>query len=708
MDLLQQPSQPLVIILEDMQWAGDESVGLLSHLTQHLDEATLLLLASYRDDERPHLPAVLPFMDSLTLAPLNTNEIAALSESILGLAGREPALIEFLHRETEGNTYFIVEEVLSLAEEAGQLDQIGEMRLPQTVSAKGMRTIIERRLERVATPAHSLLPLAALAGRRLDIDMLHHLSPQTDIEAWLNQSAEARVLEVYEGHWRFAHDKLREVVISNLASEEQKTLHRQIAEAIEQHYGADLAPFYSRLANHWSHVVKDGHPDSSLVAKAVDYLQKTGQQAKEHFASQEAIAFFHQAITLLKTLPDSPERAQIELDSQTALGSVLLATKGYGAPEVKQTYDRARVLCQQVGETLRLFQVLWGLGRFYLVRTPLQTCRELGEQLLNLAQKQSDPALFLEAHNSLGAALSHLGELSQAQAHLEKGLTLYDPQQHGPHALIYGQDPGIVCLSRMTWTLWCLGYPEQSLERKRQALVLASELAHPFSRAFALVSATILYHFRREAKATQEQAEATIRLCTEHGFDFFQAMGVCLLDWAQFIQGLEVDGIAKLRQGMTDWKATGAVLFMPYFLAMLAEMHRETGQTETALAMLTEALATVEKSGERFWEAEIYRLKGEFLLKDEGEKPVLSALEEQNVEREWSPEDYFHRAIDIARCQSGKSLELRATVSLCRLLQSQGKQEKARQRLAKIYNWFTEGHDTVDLKEAKALLEELS
>ena len=226
--------------------------------------------------------------------------------------------------------------------------------------------------------------------------------------------------------------------------------------------------------------------------------------------------------------------------------------------------------------------------------------------------------------------------------------------------------------------------------------------------AFALVCVAILYHLRREAQATQEQAEALISLCTEQGFGFFQAMGFCLRGWALFTKGQETEGIAQLCQGMAAWKTTGAVLFMPYHLAMLAEIHGETGQTETGLVMLAEALTIVDKSGERFWEAEIYRLKGELLLRDEGERPVQSAVEERNAKRELSPEDCFYKAIHIAQHQSGKSLELRATVSLCRLWQSQGKQEEARQMLAEIYNWFTEGFDTVDLKEAKALLEELS
>ena len=735
---------PLLLVLDDLQWADTASIGLLFHLGRRLAHAgsRILIGGAYRPEEvalgrqgeRHPLEKMLPefkrtFGDAwvdLTAVqePEGRHFVDALLESEPSRLGED--FRRALYEHTSGHPLFTVELLRSM-QERGDLVQDDTGRwIPgpaldwQTLPAR-VEGVIEARIGRLDEELREFLSVASVEGEEFTAQVVARVQEISERQALrlLSRELEKRHRLVRErsatrlgrqqlSRYRFAHALFQHYLYHDLSDGERALLHWQIAEAIEQCYGADLAPFYSSLANHWSQLVKDGHADSALITKAVDYSYKAGQQAKARFADEEAIEFFSQAITLLNTLPDSPERAQQELDVQTSLGSILLATKGYGAPEVRQTYDRARMLCQQVGETPRLFQVLWGLGRFYLVRTPLQTCRELGEQLLNLGQKQQDPGLLLEARNSLGAALSHLGELSQAQAHLEKGFALYDPQQHHSHALIYGQDPGIVCLSRMTWTLWCLGYPEQALERKRQALALASELDHPFSMAFALNFVAQLHQLRREAQATQEQAEAAVSLCAEHGFDFYQAMGVCLRGGALFAQGQVTEGIAQLRQGMAAWKATGAVVLMPYYLAMLAGMFGKTGQTEAGLTTLAEALATVDKSGEHLWEAEIYRLKGELLLRDDGKRPDLSAVEGRNAESEWSSEECFHRAIDIARYQRGKSLELRATVSLCRLWHAQGKQEQARQMLAEIYHWFTEGFDTADLKEAKALLEELS
>lgn len=735
---------PLLLVLDDLQWADTASIGLLFHLGRTLARAgsRILIGGAYRPEEvalgrqgeRHPLEKMLPefkrtfgnvWVDlSEVQEPEGRHFVDALLESEpsrLG-AGFRRALFE----HTGGHPLFTVELLRSMQERGDLVQDDTGCWVPgpaldwQTLPAR-VEGVIEARIGRLEEELREFLSVASVEGEEFTAQVVALVQEIGERQALrvLSRELEKRHRLVRErsatrlgrqqlSRYRFAHALFQHYLYHNLSDGERTLLHWRIAEAIEQCYGADLAPFYSQLAHHWSRVVKDGHSDSALIAKAVDYAYKAGEQAKARFADEEATEFFSQAITLLGTLPDSPARAQQELDVQTALGSILLATKGYGAPEVGQTYDRARMLCQEIGETPQLFQVLWGLGRFYLVRTPLQTCRELGERLLNLAKKQRDPALFLEARNSLGAGLSHLGELSQAQAQLEKGFALYDPQQHRSHALIYGQDPGTVCLSRMTWTLWCLGYPEQALERKRQALALASELDHPFSMAFALNFVAQLHQFRRETQATQELAEAAISLCAEQGFDFYQAMGFCLRGWALFAQGQATEGIAQLRQGMAAWKATGAVVLMTYYLALLAEMLGQTGQTETGLAMLAEALTTAERSGERFWEAEIYRLKGELLLKGEGERPVVSALEGRNAERVWSPEDCYHKAIDIARYQRGKSLELRATVSLCRLWQAQGKQEQARQVLAETYSWFTEGFDTVDLREARALLKQLS
>jgi predicted ATPase len=369
---------------------------------------------------------------------------------------------------------------------------------------------------------------------------------------------------------------------------------------------------------------------------------------------------------------------------------------------VLHAYARARALCQQVGETPQLFQVLRGLWYFYLHRVELQTARELGEHLLSLAQQVGDPALLLEAHYALGNTLNYLGEFAATQAHFAQGITLYDPQQHRAHTVRYGQDPGVMCHSYAALTLWWLGYPDQALQRSQEAVTLARELAHPLNLASALVFAAWLHQFRREGRLAQERAEAGIALATELGATVLVAQGTIFRGWAlaersgapEAGQGHREEGIAQMRQGLAVWQATGARVFRPYGLALLAEASAHVGQIEEGLTLLGEALAVAHDTGERRWEAELHRLKGELLL---------GRAAGQDAEAEAC----LHQALAVARQQQTKSLELRAAMSLSRLWQRQGKRAEAHQLLAEVYGWFAEGFDTADLQEARALLEEL-
>jgi predicted ATPase len=302
--------------------------------------------------------------------------------------------------------------------------------------------------------------------------------------------------------------------------------------------------------------------------------------------------------------------------------------------------------------------------------------------------------------------------LTLGRALLEQGIALYDPQQHLSHAFLYGgHDPGTCCQAIVARILWLLGYPDQALKRFYEALTRARELSHPFSLANVLLLAAPVHQLRWEGQAAQERAEALVMLCNEQGFVQFLAGGTILQGWALAEQGQHEEGIAQIRQGLAAYQATGAELWRPYFLALLVAAYRKAGQNEEGLAVVAGALTVVDKTGERWYEAELYRLKGELLRMGEREKggkgeevshsptPPLAPS---------SPEACFQKAIEIARRQQAKSLELRATMSLARLWQQQGKQHEARNTLSAIFGWFTEGFDTADLKEAKALLEELS
>jgi predicted ATPase len=471
--------------------------------------------------------------------------------------------------------------------------------------------------------------------------------------------------------------------------------HQRIAQVLEEQFSETAEAQPELLAHHYT--------EAGLTAQAIPYWQRAGQRAVERSANVEALSHLSRGLELLATLPDTPACAQQELDMLTILGPALIDTKGQAAPEVLQAYARARQLCQQVGETPQLFQVLRGLWLFYMLRLELRTAQELAEQLLTLAQHVGDPALLLEAHFALGGSLNYRGEFATARTHYERGIALYDAQQHRGHAFRYGQDPGVFCRGYTAVTLWWLGYPDQALQRSHEALTLAQELAHPFSLAYALVFAVWLHQLRRDEPLTHERAEAIIALAANQGFAILVAWGTILQGWALAArtpepgagQGQREEGIGQIQQGLAAFRATGAEANRPYFLALLAVASAQAGQREAGLTWLAEALAVVDDTGERRWEAELHRLKGELLL------ARATGLETE-------VETCFRQALDIARRQQAKSLELRAAMSLARLWQQQGKRQEAYALLAPVYGWFTEGFDTADLQEAKALLDELA
>jgi predicted ATPase len=484
--------------------------------------------------------------------------------------------------------------------------------------------------------------------------------------------------------------------------ERRRILHEQTAQAIEALYSASLEDHYSDLAHHYSR--------SGNTQKAIDYLQLAGQQAARRSANAEAVIHLTAALELLKTLPETLDRDQKELTLQITLGAPLAITKGNAAPEVERAYARARELCRQVGETPQLFPALFGLWYFYLMRVQLKAAHELAEQLFSLAKNIQDPALLLEAHYAVGATLWVLGEFVSAREHFEQSIALYNPQQHHSLAFIYGeQDPGVICRADAAQVLWLLGYPDQALKMSHNALTLARELAHPFSLVWALYTAASLHMRQREWKAAQEWVEAALAVCTEHELAQWSAWVAIHQGWALTMEGQGEEGIAQIRRSLAAYRATGAEGGDPYLLALLAEAYGEVKQTEEGLNTLAEVLGVADRTEEYLWEAELYRLKGQLTLQSSVQRLASSVANLQSLtpNPQAEAEECFLKAIEIARRQQAKSLELRAVTSLSRLWQQRGGKEQARQLLAETYGWFTEGFDTADLKDAKALLDEL-
>ena len=489
------------------------------------------------------------------------------------------------------------------------------------------------------------------------------------------------------GRYGFRHTLYQQVVYARLPVGRRMRLHRQIGTRLEAGYGAQAAELAAELAMHFER----GHD----LARAVPYLGLAAEQALRRYAYPETVSHLTQGLALLAQLPELPARAQQELDLQLALGAALIPIKGLAAPEVEQTYARARALCEQIGETPQRFPALRGLWGFYFNGGTLPTARELGEQLLRLAQRTVAPTDRLQAHYALGITLFFLGDYPAAQTHCTQGMALIDPMAPRAQVLHHGTASEVGCRAIAAHTLWCLGYPAQAVQRSQEALAQAQALAHPYSLAFAQQWATLLHLRRREVPAVQAQADALLTLATAQGFPFWVGLGTCWRGWALAMQGQGEAGLAQMHQGLDAVAAMGQELARVHCLILLAEALGHTGQVEAGLRLLAEVLVEIEASGQGYLLAEAHRLQG-----------VL--LQQQGVLETAQAEACLQQALTIARRQQAKSWELRASLSLSRLWQQQGKRQEVYDLLAPIYHWFTEGFDTADLQEAKALLDELA
>ena len=489
--------------------------------------------------------------------------------------------------------------------------------------------------------------------------------------------------------YQFVHALYQEVLYERVAAARRVHLHGKIGERLEAGHTNHTAELSAELAMHFER--------GRDYPRAVRYLEQAGKNSTQRSAYVEAEQHFAKGIRLLQTFPDTPERAQQELAIQLELGPVLIASRGFGAPEVESAYSRARQLCQQLEDSPELFLVLWGLRRFYNQRAQFKAAGELEEQLFRLAKATGDPTQLLGVQWASAVTLFWIGELRRAHERNMQSLSLYRPDLHASHVAQIGTDLGVAAYAYDTMTLWHLGYPDQALEQSRKGLALAQEVNHPFSLAFARSCSTWLHVLRREVDATHAQAEALLQQGMDQEFPYWVAFSAIHRGWALALHGQAEEGIAQMREGIATHQALGSVSARTWFFTMLAEAYAIAGRTEDGLQVLTEALDEVDKGEEQAYVAELYRLKGQLLLEVQGAKS-----------KEMEAETYFQKAIAVAQHQEAKSWELRAATSLARFWQQQGKRAEAHELLAPVYNWFTEGFETKDLQEAKALLAELS
>ncbi|WP_201703801.1 AAA family ATPase [Paraburkholderia kirstenboschensis] len=695
-------NQPIELLVEDLQWLDSETQAFLAFLVDRVASVRMLLLMNYRP-EYEHGWGQKSYCTQLRLDALDQVEAPRLLMSLLGDDLSLSPLKQLILEKTDGNPFFMEEIVQTLAEEKLLLGPPGRYRIETTPTTLHMPTTVQgvlaARMDRLPTEEKALLQTLAVVGKESPWRLIHAVVGQSEDElrrllCHLQAAEFIYERSTFRGEeYSFKHALTQEVAGNSLLAEQRSVLHERTAQAIESIFHRRLKDYCSELAHHYSL--------SGNTPKAVEYLHCAGRQAFQRSANLEAIRHFSAALELLTRLPETPEHARQELTLQLAIGPALMAARGYAASEVQATYARALTLCRQAGETPQLFPVQVGLRTFFTLRAEYKAAQELGERLLSLAENARDPVLLGEAHSALASTSFFLGEIGTARMHLEQIAARHDRTQHPTRDFQYGLAPGIRGQTFSAWVLWYLGYPDQARERSLEALALARAMSHSFSLAHCLTFTAELHQFRREAQLTKECAEDAITLSTEQGFPFWRAWATILRGWALAEQGRIEEGMAQMSHGLAAYRATGAELGRPYFLGLLASAYANAGQAQAGLSVLVEAMAMVDKTGERYYEAELHRLKGELLVLREANIKTGGSASAKEAEA------CFHKAVAVAHHQDAKSLELRALLSLARLWQRQGKTAAARHRLAQLQAAFTEGFESVDLRQTKVLLDEL-
>lgn len=702
--------QPLLLLLDDLQWADAGSINLLFHLGRQLPGQQILLVGAYRPGEvalgragerHPLEPVTHEFQRYFGHVQVDLARSAG-RPFVDALLDSRPNRLrsgfrQTLYNLTKGHALFTVE-ILRSMQARGDLvrDETGHWvkgpGLDWNILPARIEGIIAERVDRLPPDLRAILEVAAVEGEDFTAEVVARAQ---GIEQWrvvqglsgregsrlANNQGSRRVGAGRQrvSGYRFRHILFQRYLYSSLDETKRSYLHEAVGNALEYFYEGRTDAVVAQLARHFQ--------AAGLMGKAVDYLLQAGQSAARMSAHQEAIAHFEKGLSLLESLPAGPECNRQELLLQIALGNILIPVKGYGSPDVAQAYTRAWLLCRQAGESPELFPAMYGLWVFKYVRAELQAALELAHQFLRLVQRGPAKEPLPVAHHMMGITMFNLGEIPAAAEHLEQCVALYN--RRSPHlpALDYGQDPKITALSHLALSLWLLGYPQKALKKINRAINLARNHPQPYNMAFAQTFAAIFHQFCRNGRAVQKKAAAAVELSDQHGFVVWATVGAGLRGWSLAQLGRQEQGLAQMDDAFAKLQTIGSEIFRPYFLALLAETYAQAGNVGQALTILNQALTIAGQSGDRFWEAELHRLMGELLPNSE------------------KAEAGFVKAVKTAHRQGAKSLELRAATSLYRLWQGREKQKDAHLMLAEIYSRFTEGADTPDLIEAAILLE---
>jgi predicted ATPase len=653
----------------------------------------VLLIVTFRPEFQPPWTGQ-PQVSMLALNRLDRRDCSTLIAQIAGSKTLPGEVVFAIADRTDGVPLFVEELTKSVLESGLWREEndryVLDRGLPPLAIPTTLHASLMARLDRLAS-ARRVAQIGAAIGRQFSYALVRTVSrlPEDELQAALGQLVASELVfqrgTPPEAVYSFKHALVQDAAHRSLLRKVRQQWHAQIAEALEAHSPEITESHPELLAQHYA--------EAGLVEKAVAFWGKAGHRSVARSAMAEAAAQFQKGLDQLALLPDIPERRQKELEFFSALGAVLNVVKGSAAPETGQAYARARELWEQLGSPLEFVQVPCGQSRYHAHRGELDRAQSIAEDLLHLSRRRNDFAGLVMGHYSSGRNLMWVGSFASSRSHLEAVLALYDPTSH--HSLVRqtGIHPQLAAQAALGFVLFCLGFPDQALAQSNKAIAEARRLPHPPTLAMSLSMDAHRLSIIGDDIGLEQRVDGLVAVATDQGFPFYRAMGAIYRGWVEAKNADVTEGLSLLRAGSSAYCATGATAWMSLYIALLAGACEIAGQVEEGLTLLGEALQIVERTGERWFTAELHRHKGQLLLR-QGHCEVA--------------EELYRKALSIAEEQEAKLWELRAAVSIARLRRDQGHRAEAHDLLAPVYGWFTEGFNTKGLKEAKALLDELS
>jgi predicted ATPase len=688
---------PVLMIFEDAHWTDPTSLETFSRVVDMVRSLPVLLIVTFRPEFEP--PWIgRPYVTALTINRLAQRDIEAMIDRFVGNKLIPASVRQDIIERTDGIPLFVEEMTKSVLEAGSEEEaQRTAAAVPPTALAvpASLHASLMARLDRLG-PAKEIAQIGAAIGREFSHALLSAVvrKPEVDLGSALDRLVRAGLLfrQGVPPHvtYLFKHALVQDAAYGTLLRERRRALHVRIAETFESQFPEITESQPELLARHYT--------EAGQIEKAAGFWGKAGQRSLERSAPVEAVAQLTRALDQMETLPGTPSLRREQINIQVAQMRALGLVKGFAAPETKAAAERARLLAEQaeaLGEApARLFSILFGSWIVTFTAFNSDVLRELSSRFLTLAEKHGVKSMIVTGHRLMGTFLMFTGDLVESRAHFDQAIAVYDPIEHRPLVVRFGQDARVSTLSYRSWALWLLGFPKAALTAADQALSEARQIGHAVTLMYALSNVVVTQILAGRYEVAIAQTNELCALADEKGSDFFKSAGLAyrgtLLAMTAAAAALDT-----ITGGITAFKSTGTTHGLAFVSSWLAKIYADLGRYDDACRTIGEALAAIETSGERLFEAEVNRMAGEIALMSPKPNAARAAA-------------FFERALSVSRQQQAKSWELRAAMSMARLWRDQGKRDEARELLAPVYGWFTEGFDTLDLKEAKALLDELA